>query len=1639
MPSDRLARRLRLQELEDRATPAYSITETATTLTFVSDGTDQSLTVFRTATDVRADVAGSLVVFTTARPETLATVVVQGGAGAEVVDTSGLTDLPAFLGSDVTAGGGNDTVQGSPGHDTIDGGTGQDRLFGHGGDDQLRGRDNEADTLDGGTGHDQVWFESSDTPTNYEAGNPFEEATDNQQKRIKVLVLNFDPVVPSQGNKHLYELFGWWGKPQELAAGYEQSLERASGGYLEIEVVEWRNINEIPTFYDGFQYTPDQYYQNRVSNTGWHLESSADVPRIIREQDVVPLVDAGQVDEVWFFGDHYFAIGGESFMMGPGSFFINGPSFPEVPSTRPFVGYGFSYERAVAEMLHNTGHRTENHGNRSFGDWNLANPQTAWDKFSANVTQSNGVAGVGTTHYPPNAVSDYDYGNAAVVQSWADDFLNFPNHTYATRPTNVDSWRKGSADPHRAFMEWYFGHLPRAAGTTPDGRQANWMKYIWDFDNYLPGGAARPFRVSAQVSDLYNLGGADYTFRVAYSSPTPVDTESIGLGDVRVTGPNGFDQLAELVSVSDSTDDTHVVAEYRVVAPGGSWDAGERGRYLIDLAGGQVADTLGNALAAQSLGAFQIRTTDAGELPNDADTTLLLRLDGSLDGAGGEAPTQTAVVTYQPGILGNAAHFGDDGYARYAAAGNVAAAAGTVEFWFKPDWNTTDPGNHAFFSVGIPFNQSILFAFDDWADWAKLMVWGDNPDTPAVETNWERNFVFPINWQAGEWHHLAASWDMASRTMSMFIDGKLVQTRSDAPIISAFSTTELAIGGQVNAPANIPAQAAYDEVRISSRARTPGEIAAAYESGIATTAVTISPAPVTFDKGDRKRLTAVATTAFGGTRDVTRQVAWASSDPSVVTVGPDGWITAVAAGTATITATLDGLTETRTVTAADPLRPTAVLGPVDDLHSPGGTNLQFTVTYTDDGQVKADTIEGRDVRVHSPNGFSRFAALVGVTPAGNGSPRTATYQIVPAGGVWDWRDNGTYTIELTDLQVGDTAGTFAAAVVLGSFEVSIDPTGVNDAPSFTAGPNVLLNEPNPGPQTVAGWATAISPGPAIESWQTVTFEMTGNTNPALFAAGPAVASDGTLTYTPAAGAHGYAVITLRARDDGGTANGGQDASPEQSFWIGINPLNTAPTFTPGADQQVLEDSSQQTFAGWATDLDAGSPFETGQLLHFEVVANSNPGLFASGPSVAADGTLTFTPAPDANGTANVQIVLKDDGGTLDGGQDTSAIHTLVITVTPVNDAPSFVNGSNVTTDEDAGVATFAGWATGLLPGPANEAGQGLSFEVMAADPTLFADQPAVAADGTLTYRPAPDRHGSTTVTVRLRDDAGTANGGEDVTLDQSFTLTVRPVNDAPIAVADTKPATAGRTVRIAVLANDTDVDGDTLTLGSVTAPTKGTVRRVGNSIDYTPNRGASGTDTFDYQVSDGHGGSATGTVTVTIVDTTAPTVRAIRLYYGPSQFVELRSLARSVLPWESVSRIDVEFSEPVTVGAGALSLTGVNTGPHSFANFGYDAVRRTARWDLATPAANDRLTLRLTGTGPDGAKDASGNELRAWTRTFGLLAGDFDGNGVVTGSDATAVKKKAGKANAWADVDGNGVVDAADEAKVKANKGKRLR
>ena len=118
--------------------------------------------------------------------------------------------------------------------------------------------------------------------------------------------------------------------------------------------------------------------------------------------------------------------------------------------------------------------------------------------------------------------------------------------------------------------------------------------------------------------------------------------------------------------------------------------------------------------------------------------------------------------------------------------------------------------------------------------------------------------------------------------------------------------------------------------------------------------------------------------------------------------------------------------------------------------------------------------------------------------------------------------------------------------------------------------------------------------------------------------------------------------------------------------------------------------------------------------------------------------------------------------------------SVTVVVTAVNDAPSFIAGSNITVPFDDGSQKIDLWATSILTGPADEDGQQVTFVVTNDDNAVFETQPAIDEDGDLTFESAAGASGVATVTVVLADDGGTADGGVDSGAPVTFLIEILP-------------------------------------------------------------------------------------------------------------------------------------------------------------------------------------------------------------------------------------------------------------------------
>jgi hypothetical protein len=181
---------------------------------------------------------------------------------------------------------------------------------------------------------------------------------------------------------------------------------------------------------------------------------------------------------------------------------------------------------------------------------------------------------------------------------------------------------------------------------------------------------------------------------------------------------------------------------------------------------------------------------------------------------------------------------------------------------------------------------------------------------------------------------------------------------------------------------------------------------------------------------------------------------------------------------------------------------------------------------------------------------------------------------------------------------------------------------------------------------------------------------------------------------------------------------------------------------------------------------------------------------------------------------------------------------------------------------------------------ANDTGGSLVLCVSGFDTTSLQgtlQAPGVNPDGSFTYTPPANFHGTETVTYDVATLVAGACPPPPTSEGRGMvTITVDSVNDPPTAVADFFSALTDRTLHIAapgVLANDSDVDGDTLTAVKASGAAHGSVKLASNGgFEYTPNPGFAGSDAFAYRASDGTDQSLVRVVNLTV--TAIPPTRA---------------------------------------------------------------------------------------------------------------------------------------------------------------------
>ena len=311
-----------------------------------------------------------------------------------------------------------------------------------------------------------------------------------------------------------------------------------------------------------------------------------------------------------------------------------------------------------------------------------------------------------------------------------------------------------------------------------------------------------------------------------------------------------------------------------------------------------------------------------------------------------------------------------------------------------------------------------------------------------------------------------------------------------------------------------------------------------------------------------------------------------------------------------------------------------------------------------------------------------------------------------------------------------------------------------------------------------------------------------------------------IIYTPAANKNGNDTFTYTISD-------GHGATVTKTVSVEVTPINDAPTATLVTAEAIEDGSVILNVLSQATDID-------GDVLSISGITQGNKGVVS-----IVDNNVIYTPNPNVNGADTFTYEIIDrHGGTIS--------KTVNVNITAVNDIPT-ATLVNAVTAEDASVIL------NVLSQASDVDGDTLSISQV----TQGQKGSVSIVNNQVVYTPNADATRNDSFTYTLSDN----HGG---TITKTVGVTITAVNDTPTANLVTATTIEDGSVRLNVLSQAADVDGDSLSISDITQGTKGSVTIVDNKVVYTPNVNTNGVDAFTYTISDGHGGTITKTVDVGI-------------------------------------------------------------------------------------------------------------------------------------------------------------------------------
>jgi len=457
-------------------------------------------------------------------------------------------------------------------------------------------------------------------------------------------------------------------------------------------------------------------------------------------------------------------------------------------------------------------------------------------------------------------------------------------------------------------------------------------------------------------------------------------------------------------------------------------------------------------------------------------------------------------------------------------------------------------------------------------------------------------------------------------------------------------------------------------------------------------------------------------------------------------------------------------------------------------------------------------------------------------------------------------------------------------------------------------------------------------------------------------------ASGAIVFTPDDGFTGQAGFDYRIADANGL---------ESTARVAVDVVPNTPPVVTGESLAIDEDSiaviGSDTLLANDYDLD-------GQTLTIASVGNASHGTV----SLDADGSIRFVPEQDFNGEAGYDYLVDDGfGGTGQG--------TVRVTVTPVNDAP-LVNGERIANGSEDAVQLIL--ADALLANDHDVDGDGLRLAAVA---NARHGSVNLNADGDVVFRPDPDFNGTASFEYTVSDGQG---GYATATAE----VNIAPVNDNPTAGADGLAAREDTRRVIGageLLRNDHDVDGDTLSITSVSGAAHGRAYLSGSHVVYEPARDYAGSDSFSYTVTDGRGGYATGLVNVSVAPVNDLPYYTVGKYTNQYDRHRTDGIVRAVDPDGLNSDIRYSIGSQPLIGSATVNAT---TGQWSYWSNHYNNYDGAIKFTItATDSAGGMASINVPvhhfGGGPNVSHPYTVMEVYGRTSFLPVVL-DLDGDGI---------------------------------------------